>query len=146
MPRPTKCRRVEFVPGATYFKPAGIPLRFLAEIQLSLDEAEAIRLKEMEGLEQQEGAERMNVSRATFQRILASARHKLADALLNGKAIRVQGGHFEMIGRRFRCRLGHQWNAIPTGADPTVCPTCSTSDIMPVLSCETATEQRGRQL
>jgi predicted DNA-binding protein (UPF0251 family) len=80
MPRPVKCRRIENVPGATYFKPAGIPISDLEEISLSTDEIEALRLKEIEGLEQEEGAARMNISRPTFQRILASARYKAADA------------------------------------------------------------------
>jgi predicted DNA-binding protein (UPF0251 family) len=96
MPRPLKCRRVAFLPGATYFKPAGIPLRVLDEIRLSVEEAEAIRLKDVEGLEQGEGAEKMNISRPTFQRVLASARQKIADALLSGKAIRIEGGNFEV--------------------------------------------------
>ena len=94
MPRPPKCRRVEFLPGVTFFKPAGVPMRLLEEIVLSVEEAEAIRLKDLEGLEQKEGAERMNVSRPTFQRVLVSARQKLADALLNGKVIRIEGGNF----------------------------------------------------
>jgi predicted DNA-binding protein (UPF0251 family) len=96
MPRPPKCRRVAFLPEATYFKPAGIPLRLLDEVRLSVEEAEAIRLKDLEGLEQEDGAEKMNVSRPTFQRVLASARQKIADALLNGRAIRIEGGNFEV--------------------------------------------------
>jgi predicted DNA-binding protein (UPF0251 family) len=96
MSRPLKCRRVAYVPGITYFKPAGVPLRALEEMQLSVEEAEAIRLKDLEGLEQEQGAEKMNISRPTFQRVLASARQKIADALLNGKAIRIEGGNFEM--------------------------------------------------
>jgi predicted DNA-binding protein (UPF0251 family) len=99
MPRPPKCRRVAFLPNATYFKPAGIPLRALEEVRLSVEEAEAVRLKDMEGLEQEQGAERMNISRPTFQRVLASGRQKIADALLNGKAIRIEGGNFEMSPR-----------------------------------------------
>jgi uncharacterized protein len=102
MARPQKCRRVEFLPNATYFKPAGVPLRDLEEVSMSIEEAEAIRLKDLEGLEQEQGAEKMNVSRPTFQRVLASARQKVADALLNGKAIRIEGGNFEMSWRRFR--------------------------------------------
>jgi predicted DNA-binding protein (UPF0251 family) len=96
MPRPPKCRRVAFLPEANYFKPAGIPLRLLDEVILSIEEAEAIRLKDLEGMEQEKGAEKMNISRPTFQRVLASARQKIADALLNGKAIRIEGGNFEV--------------------------------------------------
>jgi predicted DNA-binding protein (UPF0251 family) len=73
------------VPGVTFFKPAGIPLRALEEVQLTVEEVEAVRLKDLEGLEQEEGAEKMNISRPTFQRILASARQKIAAALLNAR-------------------------------------------------------------
>src|SRR4030042_6245111 len=109
MSRPFKCRRVAFIPGVTYFKPAGIPLRSLEEVRLSLEEAEALRLKELEELEQEQGAEKMNVSRQTFQRVLASARKKIAEALLNGKAIRIEGGNSEITHRHFRCQSGHEW-------------------------------------
>ena len=96
MPRPRKCRRVENLPGTTYFKPAGIPMRVLEDVHLTVDEIEALRLKEIEELDQETGAERMGISRPTFQRILSSARKKMADAVLNGKAIRIEGGIFEM--------------------------------------------------
>ena len=96
MSRPIKWRRVAFIPEATYFKPAGIPMRVLEEVHLSVEEAEAVRLKDLEGLEQEQGAEKMNISRPTFQRVLGAARQKIADALLNGKAIRIEGGNFEM--------------------------------------------------
>jgi len=96
MPRPIKWRRVAFIPEATYFKPAGIPMRVLEEVCLSVEEAEAVRLKDLEGLEQEQGAEKMNISRPTFQRVLGAARQKIANALLNGKAIRIEGGNFEM--------------------------------------------------
>ncbi|MFC1913316.1 DUF134 domain-containing protein [Chloroflexota bacterium] len=132
MSRPPKCRRVEFMPDVTYFKPAGIPLRALEEVQMSVEEAEAIRLRDLEELEQEQGAEKMHVSRPTFQRVLASARKKIADALLNGKAIRINGGSFEMAFSRFRCRRGHKWE-VPfeamVGTPPRLCPTCDTPDI-----------------
>ena len=134
MSRPFKCRRVSFTPGVTYFKPAGIPLKALEEIKLSMEEAEAIRLKDLEGLEQEQGAEKMNVSRPTFQRVLVSARQKLADALLNGKAIRIEGGNYEMAYHRFRCRRGHEWELeTQTSGLPELCPTCGTTEVEPVL-------------
>jgi len=94
--RPFKCRRICFKPGVTYFKPAGVPLRFLEENCLSLEEAEAIRLRDLDHLEQVECATKMNISRATFQRVLASARQKVADSLLAGKALRIGGGNYEI--------------------------------------------------
>lgn len=134
MSRPPKCRRVEFLPNATYYKPAGVPLRDLEEVSMSIEEAEAIRLKDLEGLEQEQGAEKMNISRPTFQRVLASARQKIADALLNGKAIRIEGGNFQMTWRRFRCQRGHEWELeTPISVPPELCPTCSLPNVQPVM-------------
>jgi predicted DNA-binding protein (UPF0251 family) len=135
MARPPKCRRVEFLPNATYFKPAGIPLRELEEVSMSVEEAEAIRLKDLEGLEQEQGAEKMNISRPTFQRVLASARQKVADALLNGKAIRITGGNFQMSWRRFRCHKGHEWELDTAVSElPELCPKCRERNVEPILS------------
>ena len=133
MARPIKCRRVDSFPGVNYIKPAGIPLRVLEEVCLSVEEVEAIRLKDLEGLEQEQGAERMNVSRPTFQRILAAARQKIADAILNGKAMRIEGGNYEIAPRRFHCVNGHNWD-VPyeqaINVPPKVCPVCNTSEIL----------------
>jgi len=92
MPRPFKCRRVFGTPGADYFKPRGIPLSALQEIGLSLDEFEAIRLADLEGLYQEDAAQRMNISRQTFGNIIAEAHKKIADAIVNGKALKIAGG------------------------------------------------------
>jgi len=130
-------RRVGFIPQVNYFKPAGVPLASLQEVRLSIEEAEAIRLKDTEGLEQEECARKMNVSRTTFYRILSSARQKMADALLNGKAIRIEGGNFEMASRRFRCLNGHEWEVpfeVMINKPPQSCPTCNTPSIMPLWS------------
>ena len=106
MVKPKISRIVSSLPGVTYFKPAGIPLRMLSEIRLSVEEAEALRLKDLEGLEQIEAAVRMGVSRSTFQRVLYAARKKVADALLNGKAIRIEGGSFQVAGAGPGCLRG----------------------------------------
>jgi predicted DNA-binding protein (UPF0251 family) len=131
MSRPFKCRRVCFLPGTTYFKPAGIPLRMLTENQLTVEEMEAIRLRDLEHLEQKECAQKMDISRPTFQRVLTSARRKIADSLMAGKALRIEGGNFELAFSRFRCANGHQWD-MPldklSGADPQSCPVCHTQD------------------
>ena len=89
MPRPKLCRRIGFNHTARYFKPQGIPLRFLKEVELSLEEMEAIRLKNVQGLEQIEAALKMKTSQSTFQRILTSAYKKIAVALVEGKAIKI---------------------------------------------------------
>jgi predicted DNA-binding protein (UPF0251 family)/predicted Fe-Mo cluster-binding NifX family protein len=84
------------MPCVKYYKPAGIPLRFLDEVCLSIEELESVRLKDLEDLDQEQCARRMNISRQTFQRVLGSARRKIAEALLKGKAIRIEGGVYEL--------------------------------------------------
>ncbi|HPZ43234.1 MAG TPA: DUF134 domain-containing protein [Bacillota bacterium] len=127
MPRPPKCRRVEQFPGVTYFKPSGIPVSELSEVVLTVEELESIRLRDLEGLEQEECAERMAVSRPTFHRILAAARQKVAFALVNGAALRITGGNFELARHRLRCRrCGQKWE--DSIHRRTVCPKCREGD------------------
>lgn len=79
-----------FNPGVYYFKPQGIPLRLLEEIVLMSDEVEAIKLYEVDGLEQTKAAEKMKISQPTFARILSSANKKISEALIKGKAIKIE--------------------------------------------------------
>ena len=151
MGRQPRWRRVDFLPQVTYFKPAGIPLAHLQEVRLSIEEAESLRLKDIEGLGQEDCAQKMSVSRPTFARILLSARRKMADALLNGKAIRIEGGNYEMSVRRFRCGNGHEWEVpfeVMIKEPPELCPTCNTSDIMALWPWRPGWDMggRGRQL
>ena len=90
--RPKIKRQIKFFPEITYFKPAGIPLRNLQEVVLSIDELEAMRLAELEGFDQEKSAKRMEISRITFLRILHSAHKKIAESLIYGKAIKMKGG------------------------------------------------------
>jgi predicted DNA-binding protein (UPF0251 family) len=92
MPRPHKPRLVCHAPDVVYFKPRGVPLMELEEVVLKLDETEALRLADLEGYSQEEVGERMGVSRATAGRILEVAHRKVADALVNGKALRISDG------------------------------------------------------
>lgn len=92
MPRPRMKRWIRFRPGVTYFKPRGIPLRFLEEVNLRADELEALRLADFQGLDQIKAAKKMKVSQSTFQRILSSARKKVSQGLVEGKAIRIEKG------------------------------------------------------
>ncbi|MFA5162063.1 MAG: DUF134 domain-containing protein [Elusimicrobiales bacterium] len=97
MPRPHKCRRIRFAPKAFYFKPAGIPAPELEQVTLTLDETEALRLADHMGQEQEKAAAGMRVSRQTFGNILRSARGKAADCLVNGKALRIEGGKVVLL-------------------------------------------------
>ncbi|MBU0930110.1 MAG: DUF134 domain-containing protein [Nanoarchaeota archaeon] len=96
MVRPRLCRRVRINPSVTYFKPCGILLKELEEIILSVDEYEAIRLKDLEGLEQEVCAKKMSISQPTFHRLVLSARKKIADAIINAKTIRIKGGNYKI--------------------------------------------------
>ena len=89
MPRPRKYRQIRWRATATYFKPQGIPLRLLEEISLTLEEIEAIRLKDFLGFEQIKAAKEMKTSQSTFQRILTSARKKIAQGIIEGKALKI---------------------------------------------------------
>jgi len=125
MPRPFKPRRVSAMPRYTYFKPTGVPISLLDEIVLTVDELEALRLKDIEKLEQNECAARMDIAQSTLQRILVSAHEKVARAIVNGKVLRIHGGPYALEGERIcgRCRrrrLGFKVPG-PTGAD---CPDC----------------------
>lgn len=90
MVRPRMCRRLRFKPKAYYYKPQGIPMHHLEEVVLSKEEMEAVKLKDFDGLEQTEASEKMNTSQSTFQRILSSARFKIAEAIVKGKALRIE--------------------------------------------------------
>ena len=131
MARPVQCRRVGLLPPCSVYKPAGIPVRFLEEVVLTVDEFEAIRLADLEGMYQEHAAIKMKVSRQTFGRIIESARKKIADALVAGKALRIEGGEFTMPRMRtFRCsKCDHTWQ-VPFGTGmPSECPACKEKDI-----------------
>lgn len=97
MPRPCRCRRIRCRPDINCFKPRGIPIDKLKEVKLALDELEAIRLADFEGRYQEDAAKRMNVSRQTFGNIINSAHKKIADVLLNAKALKIEGGTVERV-------------------------------------------------
>ncbi len=128
--RPVKWRKIEHIPTITYFVPtdnsaAGFPVN-----PLKLEELEAVRLKDLEGLEQEECAGRMGVSRPTFQRILLSAREKIADSLINGKVIHIEGGSFTQNICPVRCSdCGNEWvesyeNLEVINESAYTCPAC----------------------
>jgi len=104
MPRGFCHRRIAGRPPAAVFKPSGVPARLLEQTVMTLDEFEAFRLADLDGLHHEQAGEQMHVSRATFGRIIASAHGKLADALVHGKVLRIEGGPVRLTGRRC-CRL-----------------------------------------
>lgn len=97
MTRPCRYRRIRCNPDANYFKPRGIPLNMLEEVNLTLDELEAVRLADLKQMYQVDAAKKMNISRQTFGNIINSAHKKIADVLLNAKALKIEGGIVEKI-------------------------------------------------
>jgi len=89
MARPRLCRRIRFNPNVTYFKPQGVPMRMLEVVELTVEEMEAYRLRHINSLYQAQAAKKMATSQSTYQRILYSGYEKIADALINGKAIKI---------------------------------------------------------
>jgi len=132
MGRPKKRRTVRFAPGVTYFKPRGVPLSELEEVTLVVEELEAVRLADLEDMDQTSAAKKMRISQSTFHRVLAAAHRKIGDALINGKAIKVEGGDYIMPrgfgggaggGRGMgRGRMGGPFAAGPGGT--CVCTSC----------------------
>ena len=107
MARPKKNRTIQCNPAAYYFKPRGIPMSELEEVVLEPDELEAIRLADFLDMSQEEAASEMNISRATFGRIVAKARKKIADCILNGKAVRVSEEMFEQLKDKYNPRCSN---------------------------------------
>jgi len=126
MARPHGCRRVEFAPKCQRFRPQGVNPAALEEVFLGLDELESLRLAELEGLYQEEAAARMDVSRPTFSRIIESARRKVADAMVNGKALRLEGGGAgDLSPGWFYCAdCKHTWRPAEDAENRNSCPRC----------------------
>lgn len=124
MPRPIKPRRISFVPENTYFIPMGKPQCQVEEVQIKVEELEAMRLKDGENLSQEECAEKMEISRQTFQLIIDEARRKIADALTMGKAISIQGGNYTLNVCKYKCRIcGQEFNE-KYETELNSCPNC----------------------
>ncbi len=119
------------VPHATLFKPAGVPGRELEQIPLGVDELEAIRLVDLEGLSHEQAAAAMGVSRQTVGRVLEAGRAKIAEALVAGKAILIGGGQYRVEPRKLCCRsCGALWTSGEGDAPPGACPTCGSPDVV----------------
>ncbi len=126
MTRPRCCRRITGVPCCRAFGPAGMPAASPDEVLLSMDEFEAVRLADLEGLYHEQAAESMNVSRQTFGRIIQAARGKIAKVLVEGLTLRIEEGEMQTAGMRSvqcpKCR--HRWNGSPGTDGPAECPAC----------------------
>ncbi len=130
MPRPPIERSVAGVPRITLFKPAGVPARDLEQLQLGVDELEAIRLVDLEGLSHEQAAEAMGVSRQTVGRVLERGRARVAEALVGGKAILIGGGQYRVEPHRMRCFVCQaRWVGAADEDPATRCPECGAADV-----------------
>lgn len=129
MARPIKCRKVGFFPDDNYFIPFGKKRCEVKEIVLKVEELEAIRLKDMEGLNQEECAQKMQISRQTFQNIIDSARKKIAEALVQGMALRIKGGNYTTDSCRFKCRDCGNIYEVKYENDRCICPKCGSKKV-----------------
>lgn len=133
MVRPQKNRIVAFSPDVSYFKPRGIPMVELEEVRLTVDEHEAIRLADFLDMSHEEAGANMGVSRATFGRIIQRARKKVANALIDGKAIHIEGGNYRIISEKriFMCRnCNYQWEEPRGTGRPKHCPSCNDKNFL----------------
>jgi uncharacterized protein len=134
MVRPCKCRRVCYNPQADYFKPRGVPISQLEEVVLTIDEFEAIRLADLEDLYQVDAAKKMNISRQTFGNIVESAHRKIGDAIVNAKALKIEGGFVKIIQRQFKCSdCNQEWGEASGTGRPAQCPKCQSKNINRVV-------------
>lgn len=126
MPRPKCCRNVGEMPEKTCFRPEGVTSSSCPEeVFLNLDEYESLRLADFEGLYQEQAASRMNVSRQTFGRIVEAARRKVADVLVNGKILRIEGGSVSIkSGETTRCPRCRHALGLRKSGDGSICPHC----------------------
>lgn len=130
MARPTKYRTVEFFPEGNYFIPWEKKDCEIEEVEIKVEELEAIRLKDIEGLTQEECASKMEISRQTFQNIIESGRKKIAIALTEGKAIRIAGGHYTTKFCKFKCAKCGYVYTVKYEQDKIICPKCSSTEVM----------------
>jgi Predicted DNA-binding proteins len=142
MARPTKWRKIENIPAIPFFIPSETDIDELPENILKIEELEAIRLKDLEGLEQEECAARMGVSRPTFFRIISSAREKVADSLINGKIIHIEGGNFTRNICPVKCMAcGKEWtesfeNMESIKKGEYTCPACGSERVICNQNCK----------
>ena len=130
MSRPIKCRKVKFLPNIACFMPEGGGQGETKEIILKLEELEAIRLKDLAGLSQQECADIMEVSRQTFQNILGRARKKVSMALIKGLPLQIRGGDFAFEFCQFKCNSCNCSYKIHFKRDRFRCPLCQSEKIV----------------
>ncbi len=130
MPRPQKKRSVHYPPVYSEFKPTGVRARLLDKLELTLDEFEAIRLADYQGMDHNESAEKMEISRSTFSRLVERARRKVGAFLIEGKHLQIDGGQVHFKRNLIRCGDCDHLLNITFDADTTRCPNCGSTNLV----------------
>lgn len=130
MPRPKNNRIVHEPPIFTDFKPIGVKGLSLEQVMLSLDEFEAFRLADHLGLSHEEAAEEMEISRPTFTRLIDKARQKIADFIINGKMLNIDGGNIHFRNNIIKCQSCGQMFRTKFNEDINECPSCHSKNIL----------------
>ena len=126
---PYRRRRIHLPPRFGHFKPAGVPARLLTRTDLSLDEYEAIRLADYEGLEHLQVSDKMGISRPTFTRLIEKARHKVAEALIEGKELVFTGGNVDLVKTLHQCTDCGEVEPKPVDHGTENCPDCGSENV-----------------
>jgi len=143
--KPRKIRDVSFPPKVVFFKPHGIPLREIEIVNLTIDEYEAIRLADYEDLKHYDAAKKMNISRPTFTRLLESAHTKISHSIVEGKAIRIEGGDFKFPDRIYQCKRCGQFQNTQKEEDIASCVNCSSDELKEISPDSFRRFRGGRQ-
>ena len=130
MPRPPKKRSIGTPPLFSAFKPAGVRRNSGTALRLALDEFEAIRLADHEGMDHAESAALMGISRSTFSRLVEKARHTVARLLVEGCCLEIAGGEVHFQGNMFRCRNCGESFSVGFNFVLTECPTCNSTELI----------------
>jgi len=129
MREPYRKRRINVPPRFNNFKPSGVPRRFLKKIDLTIDEYESLRLADYLQLEHLEASERMNISRPTFTRLIEKARHKVAQAIVNGRELVIEGGNIDFVYTLHHCRDCGEITLQTFSEENKICPDCGSSNV-----------------
>lgn len=129
MREPYRKRRINEPPRFNNFKPSGVPRRFLKQIDLTIDEYEALRLTDYLQLEHLKASESMNISRPTFTRLIEKARHKVAQAIVDGRELIIEGGNIDFVNTIHRCIECGEIKLQPFSEENKKCPDCGSSNV-----------------
>lgn len=141
---PYRKRRIQMPPRFGHFKPAGVPRRLLKRIELTLDEYEAIRLADYDGLEHLEAAEQMNISRSTFTRLIEKARHKVAEVVVDGREMVIEGGNIDLVNTLLRCVDCGELTPGPVESEAKKCRDCGSENFEDLGASSIGRGRRGR--